>query len=198
MIKFNSICNDKPYLIFKDLYKESLKFGQKNVEAISIASYSPELQEVNSRYVNLKFINKKDFIFFSNYNSPKSNEFKNHNQITCLIYWDSINVQIRIKANIKKTSKKFNDEYFCTRDYKKNALAISSDQSRTIISYEAAKENFNKAIKNSNLTKCPDYWGGFSFTPYYFEFWRGNESRINKRVVYELKKEIWVEYFLQP
>jgi pyridoxamine 5'-phosphate oxidase len=115
-----------------------------------------------------------------------------------LIYWDSINVQIRIKANIKKTSKKFNNAYFLTRDYKKNALAISSDQSKIIASYEIVKENYEKVIKNSNLTKCPNYWGGFSFTPYYFEFWRGDESRINKRVVYELKKDKWIEYFLQP
>lgn len=198
MIEFNSICNDKPYLKFKSLYEKSLKAGQKNIEAISIASYSSELQEVNSRFVNLKFINKKDFIFFSNYNSPKSNDFKNHNQITCLIYWDRIDVQIRIKANIKKTSKKFNNAYFLTRDYKKNALAISSDQSKIIASYEIVKENFEKVINNSNLTRCPNYWGGFSFTPYYFEFWRGNESRINKRVVYELKKDKWIEYFLQP
>ena len=33
----------------------------------------PEKSEVDSRYVNLKFIECKKFIFFSNYNSPKSN-----------------------------------------------------------------------------------------------------------------------------
>ena len=72
-------------------YDESLKANQQNIEAISISSYSDKNKEVNARYVNLKFVDDKKFIFFSNYLSPKSKEFNNHNQITALIYWNSIN-----------------------------------------------------------------------------------------------------------
>ena len=38
--------------------------------------------------------------------------------------------------------------------------------------------------------------GGYSFSPYYFEFWDGHKSRVNKRYVYELVKNKWVEYYL--
>jgi pyridoxine/pyridoxamine 5'-phosphate oxidase len=31
--------------------------------------------EVDSRYVNLKFISNDEFIFFSNYDSPKASSF---------------------------------------------------------------------------------------------------------------------------
>ena len=61
--------------------------------------------EVDSRYVNLKFITNDEFIFFSNYDSPKASAFNSHNQIAALLYWSSINVQIRMKAKIKKTSR---------------------------------------------------------------------------------------------
>tara|TARA_B100000242_G_scaffold71270_1_gene45142 strand:- start:13866 stop:14462 length:597 start_codon:yes stop_codon:yes gene_type:complete len=198
VIEFNNICNEKPYKLFKDFYNASLKAGQKNIEAICIASYSSRNDEVAARFVNLKFINDKNFIFFSNYNSPKSKDFQDHKQITALFYWNSINVQIRMKAEIKKTSKDFNNEYFSKRDSRKNALAISSNQSQTIASYEAVKNKFNMTFNEANLSECPDYWGGFSFVPYYFEFWEGHDTRLNKREIYEFKNDVWIKGYLQP
>ncbi len=197
MIQFEDLIQETPYLIFKENYDKALKANQKNIEAISISSYSNEKKEVNSRYVNLKLVNKSKFIFFSNYNSPKSKEFENHNQITALIYWNKTNIQIRMKAIIKKTSKDFNQLYFSQRDKKKNALAICSKQSNPIDSYETFQNKFDFSLKNNDLNICPDYWGGFSFTPFYFEFWEGHESRLNKREVYELRDDKWIHSFLQ-
>ena len=184
-------------MVFKERYDESLKAKQDNIEAICISSYSPKNNEVNARYVNLKFVNDKQFIFFSNYNSPKSIEFNQHEQITASIYWSRTNVQIRMKAYIKKTSKEFNQDYFAKRDEKKNALAISSYQSSPIDSYEMLKKNYEICLKKNNLNECPDYWGGFSFTPYYFEFWEGHKSRLNKRELYKLQNDEWIHSFLQ-
>ena len=198
MIQFKNLSQDAPYSIFKDRYDESLNANQTNIEAICIASYSYTEKEANARFVNLKFIYDKEFIFFSNYNSPKSKDFISHSQITALIFWNSINVQIRMKAKIKPTSRKFNLEYFAKREKKKNALAISSNQSAKISSYEEVYKNYEKTLKSSNLIECPEYWGGYSFVPYYFEFWDGHESRINKREIYEVVNDNWTNYILQP
>ena len=75
MITFKNLCQEIPYLKIKEKYDEAVKSNQKIVEAISISSFSYDANEVNSRYVNLKFIENNEFIFFSNYNSPKSNDF---------------------------------------------------------------------------------------------------------------------------
>lgn len=198
MIQFNKLNQEEPYLIFKVKYDEALKAGQKAIEAISISSYDKTKNDVDSRYVNLKFITDDEFIFFSNYKSPKASSFNSHNQIAALFYWSSINVQIRMKAKIKKTSHQFNQKYFFNRSEEKNALAISSNQSKPIDSYHQVKENYIKSLKNHDLKKCPDYWGGFSFTPYYFEFWKGHESRLNKREVFSKIDGIWKHSFLQP
>ena len=198
MIEFVNLSLETPYLFFKKKHDAALRSNQKNIEAVSISSYSTILKEVNSRFVNLKFVNNKDFIFFSNYDSPKSHEFSHHNQITSLIYWNSINTQIRIKALIKKTSNEYNQKYFFDRLEEKNALAISSNQSKPIDSYSQVKENYNKSLKNDDLKKCPEFWGGFSFTPYYFEFWEGHESRLNKREVFEKNDDSWKHLILQP
>ena len=195
MIKFKNLNEDAPYLMLKEKYEESLIANQINVEAICIASFS---DEVSARFVNLKFIDNNEFIFFSNYNSPKSRDFAINNQITALIYWNSINIQIRMKAHIKKTSTDFNNEYFSKRDKKKNALAISSNQSEKIDSYQDVIKNFDNTLEKSQLTECPDHWGGYSFTPYYFEFWEGHGSRLNKREVFEISEEGWTSYIIQP
>ena len=81
---------------------------------------------------------------------------------------------------------------------KKNAIAISSKQSKPIKSYDQVKENYERSLKNDDLKECPEYWGGFSFIPYYFEFWEGHENRLNKRVSYTLKDSNWIKTFLQP
>lgn len=198
MIKFTNLSQEKPYQLLKLKYDEALNAGQKNIEAASISSYNTKKKEVDSRYVNLKFITNNDFIFFSNYNSPKASDFITHNQIAVLLYWASINVQVRIKATLKKTSKEYNQKYFFNRSEQKNALAISSNQSKSTHSYICVKENYRKTLKNEDLKKCPDYWGGYIFTPYYFEFWEGHESRINKREVFNKINDNWIHSFIQP
>lgn len=198
MIKFINLSKEKPYLEFKSKYDKALNLNQKHIEALSVSSYSTRLNEVNSRYVNLKLVHNKNFIFFSNYNSPKAKEFEEHHQISALLYWDTINTQIRLKANIKKTSIEYNKKYFMDRSLQKNALAISSRQSEPIDSYENVKENYNQSLNLDNLRDCPEYWGGYSITPYYFEFWEGHESRINKRQVFNNIDGNWEQSFLQP
>jgi pyridoxamine 5'-phosphate oxidase len=198
MIAFKNISQEPPYSIFKEKYDEAMDAGQKNIEAINISSYRKEKEEVDSRYVNLKIIDGNEFIFFTNYNSPKSLAFSSHNQISALLFWPSINAQIRIKAKIKKTSKEFNQLYFTARSSKKNALAISSNQSNQIDSYDSVKKKYKYSLEFENLLKCPDFWGGYSFSPYYFEFWEGHNLRLNKRDAYKKNGNNWEHYVLQP
>ena len=198
MIRFENLSKKKPYILFKKKYDEAIAMDQDMVEAISISSFSKELDIVDSRYVNLKIVDNEDFIFFSNYQSPKAKQFESHNQISALIYWSKTNIQIRMRAKIMKTSINFNEQYFLSRDSEKNALAISSNQSSEIESYNAVESKYMHTLKSADLKKCPDYWGGYIFTPYFFEFWQGHEKRINKRICYKLIDQNWTEYFVEP
>ena len=112
MIKFLNLSSEKPYLQFKSAYQAALGNGQKGIEAISVSSFNKEANEVEARYVNLKYIDANEWIFFSNYNYPKGCQFESHNQVSVLIYWASTNTQIRMKAKISKTSAKFSDQHF--------------------------------------------------------------------------------------
>lgn len=198
MITFKNINKEEPYKIFKEKYDDAFKAGQKTIEAIAISSYCKNKQEVHSRFVNLKFIKNKEFIFFSNYESPKAKHFELHPQITALFYWNTTNTQIRMKAKIEKTSIDFNKNYFENRASEKNALAISSKQSEKIKSYNEVLKKYEIALKSDDLALCPEYWGGFSFIPYYFEFWQGHESRINNRLIFNRIDNGWEKFIIQP
>ncbi len=199
MIDIKNINNSEPYALFLSLYNQALQNNERYIEAACISSLNEKNQEVESRYVNLKYIYDQEWIFFTNYDSQKAKDFEFHNQISVIFFWKSTNIQIRIKANIKKTNKSFSDKHFLKRQKEKNALAISSNQSKKIRSYEDVINNYEEVLnKKIHLNKRPNYWGGFSFTPYYFEFWEGNDNRINKRKVYILKNNSWDNFFLQP
>tara|TARA_A200000113_G_scaffold167525_1_gene152205 strand:- start:1229 stop:1831 length:603 start_codon:yes stop_codon:yes gene_type:complete len=200
MIKFVNLCNEEPYRVFKKLYHKALTANQESIEAIALCTFNSAEKMVDSRFVNLKYIKNNEWIFFSNYNSPKANALdKSNNKISVLMYWHSINVQVRIKANIFKTDEDFSNQHFLSRDKNKNALAISSNQSFKTDSLDDVKSKFNDTLKQDDLLRIrPKYWGGFSFIPYYFEFWEGQKYRLNKRQVFEQKNGNWSKFNLQP
>jgi len=199
MINIKNINNSAPYKRFEEEYLKASKKNQPNIEAVLISSYNKNINEVDARFVNLKYINEDEWIFFSNYDSPKAIQFQSHKQITAIFYWNSINVQIRIKGHIEKSSKHISDIHYSNRGDKKNALAISSQQSKFIKKYDEVVDNYRKVLNDKILLKKrPVNWGGYSFKPYYFEFWEGHESRLNKRTVYENCDGKWKQSILQP
>lgn len=197
MVKFINI-TESPLVLFEDKYKKAVDIGQRNADALAISSFNTKEDEVDSRFVNLKFVHGKKFIFFTNYNSPKALAFSMHKQISALMYWPEINTQVRIKANIKKTSRNFNKKYFSERSKDKNALAISSNQSKRVNSFNDVKAKYFKTREFNNLDNCPDYWGGYQLDPYEIEFWEGSEFRLNERNLYIKNKTTWNHFILEP
>lgn len=199
MIKFNNIDLESPYQLFKLKYDKAINAQQKNIHVCSISSFSKDTHEVDSRYVNIKFINGTSFIFFSNYQSNKALQFLSHKQVSMLFFWDKINTQIRIKGFIKKLDADSNQKYFSNRSLDKNALAISSYQSRKIKSFDEVLNKYKKTFKEKDLKSCPEYWGGYSIAPYQFEFWEGHRSRLNKRELFSFdKNKKWEKTILEP
>lgn len=199
MISFIDLSNEKPYEEFKFHYDRAKILNQRAIEAMVISSYEQKSKEVDSRFVNLKYIYKNKWVFFTNYMSPKAIQFQSHNQVSVIFFWQVTNIQIRMKATVSRTPSEFSDKHFHSRANDKNALAISSNQSKKIDSYDDVISKYKKTLNNAELLKKrPSNWGGYEFIPYYFEFWEGNESRINKRKVYEKKANKWSTFFLEP
>tara|TARA_B100000925_G_scaffold241192_1_gene190440 strand:+ start:59 stop:664 length:606 start_codon:yes stop_codon:yes gene_type:complete len=201
LINFINIEESKPYEIFKNFFLKALDLKQKNPDAICISTYDNEKKEINSRFVNLKYINENKWFFFTNYNSSKAKDIEKNNQISVVIFWSEISTQVRLKANIYEASAEESNLHFEKRSLEKNALAISSNQSNKIKSYDLVKEKYERTmsiLENKDIFERPDYWGGYFFIPYYFEFWEGHKNRLNKRTAFEDDHGKWEKFYLEP
>ncbi len=199
MISIQRISDELPFKLFLNFYEKAFQKKQSSIEAAAVCSFNSDSNEAEARFVNIKYLINNEFIFFSNYKSIKARNFDKHDQVTLLFYWNVTDVQIRIKGKIVKSDQILSDKHYYQRSSKKNALAHSSNQSNRVDSHENVILKYDETLNSSDiLSSRPSHWGGYSIKPYYFEFWEGNEYRINKRTIYELTKNDWKQYFLSP
>lgn len=196
MIKFNLKNDIEPYNIFLANYKLAEAASQLNIEAACLSTCS-NTKVPHSRFINIKYINDDEFIFFSNYQSSKAKDIEFNNNVSLNFLWNSINVQIRIQGIALKLDKNRSDEHWNLRESKKNILAVSSNQSSQISSYIKIKDRYNEFAKHDSLER-PSYWGGYVIVPSYFEIWKGHKSRINKREAFRLSNNDWISFYLEP
>ena len=186
-----------PFQKFCNYFKKAKANKDKLVDAMVVSTFNNN--SPSSRFVNCKYLLNDEFIFFTNYNSPKSEDILQNKKAALLFYWHSINMQIRIVGDAKKTSSEFSDGHYKKRDVKKNAIAHSSNQSRDIKSFDEMTMKYQEMLSNNEVLQTrPDFWGGISIKPLYFEFWEGSEFRLNKRESFKLNNNDWIKNILQP
>jgi len=197
MISFGLENAQEPYLEFRSLYDAASKTSHRNIEAACLSSVSED-SKPHSRFVNIKYINDEEFIFFSNYESLKAKDFLSNSNVSLTFYWNSTNTQIRVEGNIVKLDKNRSNKHWMLRSRDKNALAISSNQSSPSINFEKIIEDYQYVLESSGSLQRPDYWGGYLIIPNYFEFWTGHKSRLNNRKIFKINNGSWESTILQP
>lgn len=197
MITLSLENTSEPYLEFQSLYDAACKKSHKNIEAACLSSIS-ENNKPHSRFVNIKYINDQEFIFFSNYESSKAKDFLFNNNVTLTFYWNSTNTQIRVEGSIMKLDEERSNIHWMKRNRDKNALAISSEQSSPAEKFEEIIKNYQHVFDTPGSLLRPNYWGGYIVIPNYFEFWTGHKSRLNNRKVFKIINGSWKSLILQP
>ena len=86
MISFLEIENIEPLSLFKSYYDKAQECNQEHIEAMCINSFDIDNNQPESRFVNLKFIKGAEFIFFSNYEGPKANQFHKNPKISAIFF----------------------------------------------------------------------------------------------------------------
>ena len=98
MITISNLNKSTPYAKFNFFYEKAKQNKQDAVEAIALSSFNNITNEVESRFVNLKYIIDDEFIFFSNYQSLKSQNFDE----SCIVYLpDNFSVKNKLKPKQK-------------------------------------------------------------------------------------------------
>ena len=192
---------EDPINLFYRWFYETEEFGGvEEVNAMTVATIGLD-GFPKSRVVLLKKFNEEGFTFYTNYNSEKGKAILKNPNVCLSFFWHSLERQVIIKGNAKKTSDTISDNYFSSRPDGSKLGAIVSPQSEVIPSRDYL-DNKLKQLESTYEGKDiprPKYWGGFLVRPIEVEFWQGRPNRLHDRIRYKLQADFnWKIERLSP
>jgi len=191
---------EDPLELFKIWMVEAEKKEINDPNALSLATVNNE-KEPNARIVLLKELSSKGFVFYTNLNSPKSQDLKKNQKAAMCFHWKSLLRQVRILGEVKQVGDKEADHYFGSRPYESRIGAWASDQSSVMKSRtELLKkiEDFKKKYKDEKTLPRPKHWSGWCLNPTSIELWLDDEHRIHERLRYKKNLKNWKKEILYP
>lgn len=191
---------DSPLEQFKNWFQEAVESDLLEPNAMTLATVNAEGQP-SARMVLLKDLDKRGFVFFTNYNSEKGQHLAENPAAALVFWWDKLERQVRIQGAIEKVSAEDSDKYFYTRPINSQLGAYISDQSQVIPNREFLEEKLTELKQKYEGQKIPraEHWGGFRLIPHVIEFWQGRPSRLHDRLRYKLSQNnSWIVERLAP
>mgnify|MGYP001234732923 FL=1 len=172
-----------PILFFKNWLSEAEKNEIRDPNAMQLATVSKNGMP-SVRTVLLKDIIDTSFVFYTNYESRKSNEINETAKGAICFYWKSLNRQVRLTGSINKVSDQVSDKYYQSRSRGSRIGAWASKQSRELESREVLMEKVKLLeSKYDEDIPRPTFWGGFALKPDEFEFWEDGDFRLHDRFI---------------
>ena len=172
-----------PILLFKNWLSEAEKNEIRDPNAMQLATVSKNGMP-SVRTVLLKDIIDTSFVFYTNYESRKSNEINDTAKGAICFYWKSLNRQVRLTGSINKVSDQVSDKYYQSRSRGSRIGAWASKQSRELESREVLMEKVKllESRYDEDIPR-PTFWGGFALKPDEFEFWEDGDFRLHDRFI---------------
>lgn len=138
--------------------------------------------------------------FYTNFNSPKSQELLENPFAALVFYWPQLRRQIRFEGAVERLTKDESNAYFQSRGRGSQIGAWSSPQSEKIASRDVLEKLIaeNEHRYSGREVPCPEFWGGWRLSPEKIEFWEERPSRLHERRLYEWENGNWNASRLAP
>jgi len=188
-----------PFKAFQEWFDYACSSNQPEPNAFSLCSVNSEINQPSSRIVYLKELRREEFVFYTNYQSHKSDDINENARVSMLFFWPGLQRQIRIQGLASKIPSEESDRYFSSRPRSSQLGAWASDQSRPLASRLTLEQKLKDLEKKfPEQIVRPDFWGGYGIAPIRFEFWQGRPSRLHDRIVFEKEENLWVSHRINP
>jgi len=172
---------DNPFEIARDWLAAAQAKEMNDANAIALATVDAAGLP-NVRMVLLKEIEANAFVFYTNYDSKKSQELAESGQAAFIIHWKSLRRQIRVRGIVSREDGSQADEYYASRSLKSRIGAWASKQSQPLESRGALIGEVARLTPKLGLNpKRPPFWGGFRIDPVEIEFWADGQFRLHDR-----------------
>lgn len=188
-----------PFNQFKIWFDQAVQAQLPEPNAMTIATATPE-GKPSARMVLLKDFDERGFVFYTNYESYKSQQLAENPWGAIAFWWAELERQVRLEGRIEKVSDEESDAYYHSRPKNSQLGAWASAQSQVIPNREVLEQRLEQ-LKQEYETKeipRPPHWGGFRLIPSMIEFWQGRPSRLHDRLRYRLVDGNWVRERLSP
>jgi pyridoxamine 5'-phosphate oxidase len=152
------------------------------------------------RVVLLRQVDRRGFVFYTNYASRKALELSANPRAALCQHWPSLEEQIRVEGVVERVTAAESDAYFAGRPRDSQIGAWASDQSQDLESrgiLEARYAEVEARFKGVPVTR-PPFWGGFRIVPDRIEFWYGRPGRLHERLLFVRSNGNWTTRQLFP
>jgi len=153
----------------------------------------------SGRYVLLKGVEKRGFVFYTNLESRKASDLAVRPYAALTFYWPPA-IQVRVEGDVERVSDADADAYFATRPRGSQIGAWASQQSAELASRAELDERV-KAIEDRFANRAvtrPPFWGGFRVVAQSIEFWTRDSARLHERVHFRRDQGTWTRSLLYP
>jgi pyridoxamine 5'-phosphate oxidase len=141
----------------------------------------------SGRFVLLKHTDQRGFVFYTNFNSRKSEELKANPFAALSFFWEPLKRQVRIEGDVEPVADDEADLYFANRSHGSQVGAWASWQSQVLTSREELEVRV-KALEQQHAghnVPRPEHWSGWRVKPQRIEFWEEGAFRLHRRDVFE-------------
>ncbi len=190
--------NPDPLLQFEIWMQEAIEQAVPEPNAMDLCTVSNGAP--SSRIVLLKGVDKRGFVFYTNYDSRKGKDMLENPAVAVNFFWQKQARQVRIEGRVEKVSAEESDNYFQSRPRESQLGAWASPQSTVLINRTLLEDQISSFEKqfDGNPIPRPLHWGGFIIRPSKIEFWQGRPNRLHDRFLYENTSTGWMVFRLAP
>jgi pyridoxamine 5'-phosphate oxidase len=152
------------------------------------------------RFVLLKGIDQRGFVFFTDSRSRKGTELRSNPRASLAFYWQPNGRQVRVEGHVEEVTSSEAGEYWSTRPRQSQLAAAASFQSAPLGSRSsllARVKTLESKFRGCEVPR-PREWSGFRLRPDAIEFWTHREHRLHERVVHIRHGNNWRTRMLQP
>ena len=171
---------DDPLALFSALYAEASR-ALMEPDAMVLSTVDPDGRP-SARYVLLKGLDERGFVFYTNLGSRKAKALAVHPHAALTFYWP-VEKQIRVEGDVERVSEEEADAYFATRPRESQIGAWASKQSAALGSAAQLDERIVEARARfeGGPVPRPPFWSGFRVLPRSIEFWTRDSARLHDR-----------------